>query len=72
MSTDSILDDYYTRAQLAAELKKSERTIKRWDDERTGPPVTYNGREPLYRKDSARAWLKAKERPAVRERRRRP
>jgi hypothetical protein len=70
VSSDDILDDYYTRPQLAAVLHKSERTLKRWDDERVGPPITYNGRDSLYRKASTHDWMRAKEQTRDRRRRR--
>jgi hypothetical protein len=70
MSADKILDDYETRPGLAKQLKKSERTLKRWEDMRIGPPVTYIGSTAHYHVPSARAWVKACERkmPRVRTR----
>jgi hypothetical protein len=47
---------------MAAELGKDPRTLLRWRRERSGPPVTYIGKTPLYNQESAKAWLKRQER----------
>ena len=62
---DSILDDYFTRATLAQFLDVSERSIERWDALRVGPPRTHVGGRKLYRKDSVREWLQAREESAA-------
>ncbi len=49
--------DYYTRAELAAALTVSARTLDRWERERRGPPRTRVGHQIRYRKESVRAWL---------------
>jgi hypothetical protein len=58
---DSILADYITRAQFAAQFGITERTAERWERLREGPPVTHVGRKVLYRKDSVLSWLKSRE-----------
>jgi predicted DNA-binding transcriptional regulator AlpA len=59
---DALLAEYLTRAQLAAQLGVSERTIDRWHTCRTGPPRTVFGRQILYRRSSVRDWLAKRER----------
>ncbi len=64
---------YRFRPEQAAALGKDERTIERWDRKRTGPPVTYLGKTPIYRIAATDAWLLAQERQQVRAgKRRRP
>jgi hypothetical protein len=58
----NILDGYVTRQQLADCLRKSERTIDRWEWLRIGPPRTVIGKTILYRTDSVRQWLAGRER----------
>ncbi len=53
----AIADDYHTRPEWAKHINKSVRTVARMDAERRGPPVTYIGRKPYYRKSSAQKWL---------------
>ena len=62
MADAKLLDNYYTRPELAAELNKSERTLERWERLRIGPPVTRNGITPLYYKSGARGWLRSQKR----------
>jgi hypothetical protein len=64
--TTKLLLGYLTEPELARELKRSRRTVIRWRVERRGPPVTYVGRTPMYRLDSAIAWLKSRETRAIR------
>ena len=52
-----LLEDYLTPGELAEELRKSERTIARWDRLATGPPKTMIGKKPYYRRDAVRQWL---------------
>lgn len=66
--TENILSDYASRAALALQLEKSERTLARWEALRTGPPVTKIGQRSFYRIDAVRAWLAAREQPMPRTR----
>jgi len=68
MSAENILAEYLPRPKLAKQLDLSERTLARWATLRTGPPVTYIGREPHYRIDAVRQWLAGREQKMVRER----
>jgi hypothetical protein len=52
-----LLAEFYTPAQLAAELHITERTLARWHTARYGPPQTRIGRMVLYRRGPAQAWL---------------
>jgi hypothetical protein len=63
MQTET-LKDFITRADLAAELGKSEKTLIRWERGHQGPPVTRIGREPLYYRPSVQKWLRSQERVA--------
>ena len=53
----ALLDDFYSEDEFAEEVKRKPRTLKSWRDQRKGPPVTYIGNKPYYRKASAREWL---------------
>jgi hypothetical protein len=70
MSTDtpttSILSGYLSRAALAKQINRSVRTLERWEALREGPPVTHMGRDPFYRIDAVKEWLKSCERPMPR------
>jgi hypothetical protein len=56
-----LLDDYLSEQETADELRKNRRTIQRWRKERIGPPVTYDGKTPIYHFQSLREWLKSRE-----------
>ena len=59
---EPILAEYLTRQQLASELRRSARTLDRWDVLGMGPPRTLVGRQILYRRSSLLRWLAAQER----------
>lgn len=59
-----LLDEFFTRPELAAEFGKSERTLERWERLGIGPPVTRLGNTPIYCIEGARAWLRAQEQEA--------
>ena len=56
----SVLAGLLTRASLSDELRKSERTLIRW--EHAGMPVIRVGMTPLYDPAAVRAWLLTHER----------
>jgi excisionase family DNA binding protein len=58
---DPILSDFLTATELAAQLGVSARTLDRWEALDEGPPRTRIGRRVLYRRESVRAWLAARE-----------
>jgi hypothetical protein len=64
----NILSGYIARPKLAKQLRRSERTLARWEDLRIGPPVTHVGVEPYYSTESVRAWLKSREQKLPRTR----
>ncbi|MBF0680828.1 MAG: helix-turn-helix domain-containing protein [Devosia sp.] len=67
----ALLDDYLTRSELARELKVTERTIIRYQNQPNGLPRTKMGGRTLYRRDSVLAWLQVNEqRPNPRRNRR--
>jgi hypothetical protein len=61
-TTTTLLADFLTQEEAAAELKICERTLDRWRRLREGPPITRLGRRILYRRSSLQAWLRARER----------
>lgn len=65
---NSVLDDWMSRAELAAELSISVDTLARWEVQRIGPPSVRLGRRIYYRREAVQTWLIAKERPNVRGR----
>ncbi|MCH9051145.1 MAG: transcriptional regulator [Proteobacteria bacterium] len=54
---EHVLTGYLTRAELAAQLGKSERTLDRWHSLRVGPPRAKVGRSPVYRIKAVQRWL---------------
>jgi hypothetical protein len=56
-----ILEDFLTRDELASELRRSPRTLDRWEALGIGPPRTLVGRTILYRRASVQRWLDAQE-----------
>jgi hypothetical protein len=70
-TTSALLSDYFTEKKLAAEIKKSPRTVRKWRREGIGPPVTWIGQTPYYRIVAAREWLVSAEKRSVRDRARR-
>ena len=63
-----IIADLITEAELANQLGRSVRTLKRWRAQRIGPPYIRLGREVRYRRDAVRSWLMANEREQPRAR----
>jgi hypothetical protein len=61
-----LLEDYLSEDEMAAELNRDVRTLKRWRTLRKGPPVTWVGKTPKYHIQSARKWLQANEQPMPR------
>lgn len=55
--TPHILDAYMTQDELAAELRKSIKTIKRWRAAKKGPPFIRMGQNVLYSRNGVRQWL---------------
>ena len=62
----TVLTDFLTKQELAAELGCEMRTLDRWDTLGIGPPRTHVGRRVLYRRASVQKWLAAQEEPAKR------
>ncbi len=58
MATKDVLDGFLTKADLAQQFGKSERTLDRWAALRTGPPRTVIGQTTLYDIEGVRAWLR--------------
>jgi hypothetical protein len=61
MPNSEILSDFFTKEELAAELRRNPRTLDRWEVLGMGPPRTHVGRKVLYRRASVQKWLTAQE-----------
>lgn len=55
-------DQYLDEAVVAAALKRSVNTLRRWACKRKGPARTSIGNTISYRVGAIRAWLRAQER----------
>ncbi len=58
----SLLQDYLTRDELAAELRVTPRTIMRWQNQPDGLPYTELGARIFYRRQTVLAWIETRER----------
>jgi hypothetical protein len=70
----SLLADYYTEDQLAAELKTKTgtggiRTPRAWRERRVGPPWAKIGRAIVYPHDGFERWLRSQVQEPTRNRR---
>lgn len=61
MTQVNLLSGYLPRADLAAELGVSERTLARYENRPDGLPSSVIGGRKLYRIESVRNWLLAQE-----------
>jgi hypothetical protein len=59
---------FFTEEELARELDRTTRTLRRWHSQRTGPPRTMIGSRIYYRRESVFRWLveDREEKPVVR------
>lgn len=60
-SSSALLNEYWTRPQLAAEFHVTKRTVSRWLAHGTGPPFIKIGNRLLFKKASVAKWLIARE-----------
>jgi hypothetical protein len=58
---NSILNEYLTKAELAAQLHRSIRSLDRWALTGDGPPCIRIGRRSLYRRAAVVEWLRSLE-----------
>ena len=58
---NSILSEYLTKAELAAQLNRSIRSVDRWTLTGEGPPCVRIGRRSLYRRAAVIEWLRSLE-----------
>lgn len=58
---NSILSEYLTKAELAAQLHRSIRSVDRWALTGDGPPCIRIGRRSLYRRAAVVEWLRGLE-----------
>lgn len=68
---NSILSEYLTKGELAAQLHRSIRSVDRWTLTGDGPPYTRIGKTTLYRRESVIAWLRSRETVPLRPSRKR-
>ena len=54
MPADDVL---LTEAEVAEMLRVSQRTVRRWRNEGTGPPALRIGRRIRYRRSAVETWL---------------
>lgn len=57
----AVLSEYMSPEELADELGVNKRTLDRWHASRSGPPRSYVGRRPMYRRESVSQWLRKRE-----------
>jgi hypothetical protein len=60
-SGGKLLDDYLTAQELTEQLGITLVTLKRWNRLGAGPPFLHIGRQRLYHREAARAWLRSRE-----------
>ena len=65
-NANGLLTEYLTKAELAAQLRRSIRSIDRWVLTGDGPPSVRIGNTTLYRRESVLAWLRSRETAPVR------
>ncbi len=51
-------DDLLTTAELARALRVNERTVRKWRNENSGPPVLWAGGVARYRWSEVEEWLR--------------
>ena len=59
MTANSPLSEYLTRDELAQNLNRHPRTIKRWNLQRKGPPYIRIGNAILYKRSDVATWLES-------------
>lgn len=69
-SSNPLLWDYMTKAQLAEALGVSERTLDRWAAEGKGPKRTQPSKTCYFKCEHVRDWLESHTRTMPRETRR--
>jgi hypothetical protein len=68
----ALLSDYIDVGVFAAEVKRCERTVRRWMNQPDGLPYTKIGSRRLIRRESGKKWIAAQEhQPNQRKRSRR-
>ena len=56
----SILEEYVTHTELAAQLGITERTLRLWRARGDAPPITRVGLRVLFHRDDVREWLRSR------------
>jgi hypothetical protein len=65
---ERLLSDFLTKEELAAELRRTVRTLDRWAALHIGPARTCFGRTVLYRRSTVQKWLTDQEQTCRRSR----
>jgi len=65
----NLLSGWISRPDLALELDVSIDTLRRWEQQRFGPPCVRAGRKVWYRRVTVQNWLEEQELDAPRRRR---
>jgi len=60
-ASSALLSGYLTERELAHELGRDARTLKRWRAAREGPAWVAIGRKILYRRSAVQDWLASRE-----------
>lgn len=55
---EDLLSEYLTKAEFAAQLRRSIRSVDRWALDGNGPPCVRVGRRTLYRRAAVLEWLR--------------
>jgi hypothetical protein len=59
MSDNTLLSEYWTEAEFAAEVGVKPSTVERWRRKRVGPEFVRRGKTPLIHREVGRSWLRA-------------
>jgi hypothetical protein len=64
-----LLADYWSEAELAKEINKSLRTVRKWREQKIGPPYAMLGKTVIYPKPGTRNWVASLVRQPLRTKR---
>jgi hypothetical protein len=58
--SDDLLSEYWSEAEWAEQLRKSQRKVQRDRQRRIGAPYVLIGKTVYYPKDEGRAWVRSR------------
>jgi hypothetical protein len=64
----ALLEDYWTEAEFAKEIRKTPRTLRKMRQQQIGPPYAMVGKTVIYPKPGGRDWVASLVRQPVRKR----